>query len=65
VPMRPSASLKPQTLHDRFLAARYRDFHPTKRRLPPGRMHHVAHVSGNYFANVGAITRSFDPRVWT
>jgi hypothetical protein len=63
--VRSPVALKPQTLHNRFLASRHKGFHPTKGRLPPRRMHHVTHVSEDYFANVGATTRSFDPRVWT
>jgi len=63
--VRPSVSLKPQSFHDRLFASRYGDFHPAKRRLSPRRMHYVTQLSGDYFANVGATTRSFEPRMWT
>ena len=57
VVVRSPVALKPQTLHNRFLASRYRDFiHPNDVCRRVGCTSH--HFSAGYFANVGATTRS-------
>jgi hypothetical protein len=65
VSVRSAVPLKPKAFDNRLVASRYGDFHPPKRRRASGWVREITHGKRDYFANVGATTRSFEPRVWT